>query len=141
MHNHSASDIYIYLAEPITCLPFYEKFLGIYEFSAGPNPSTQRTEPVMSLTKADIVESISDQCGYSKNRSTELLEATLEALKSTLESGEQVLISGFGKFCVKAKNGRGVRNHSTGNDLTPGARRIVVFRCSPVMREKLNGKG
>ena len=95
----------------------------------------------MSLTKADIVESISDQCGYSKKRSTELLETTLEALKKTLESGEQVLISGFGKFCVKEKNGRGARNHSTGNDLTPGASRIVVFRCSPVMREKLNGKG
>jgi integration host factor subunit alpha len=64
----------------------------------------------------------------------------LEIIKSTLESGEDVLISGFGKFEVKEKNARRGRNPQTGSDLMLGARRVVIFKCSGVLREKMNGK-
>ena len=95
----------------------------------------------MALTKAHIIDSIYNNCGCSKTKSTELMESILETIKKSLESGEDVLISGFGKFCVKEKNERRGRNPATGNDLTLGARRVVTFRCSSVLREKINGKG
>ena len=95
----------------------------------------------MTLTKADIVESIYSQCGFSKTKSTQLVEATLEFIKGSLESGEDVLLSGFGKFSVNRKDARRGRNPATGDDITLGARRVVTFRCSPVLRAKMNGKG
>ena len=95
----------------------------------------------MSLTKANLINSIYKQCGVSKHMSTNMVESLLELMKSTLESGEDVLISGFGKFCVKDKSERRGRNPSTGYDLKLGARRIVIFSCSPVLREKINRKG
>ena len=95
----------------------------------------------MSLTKSDLIDSIYNRCGFSKAKSFELVESTLETIKRTLESGEDVLIFGFGKFCVKEKNERRGRNPHTGDDLMLGARRVVIFKCSNVLREKLNGKG
>jgi len=94
----------------------------------------------MSITKAEIVKSISNHCGYSKVQSLEMVEFILETIKKTLESGEDVLISKFGKFCVKNKNPSRGRNPSTGEDLTLGASRIILFRCSTVLKDKLNGK-
>ena len=94
----------------------------------------------MSLTKANLINSIRNQCVLSKDISTNLVESVLEMMKSTLESGEDVLISGFGKFCVKEKNERRGRNPATGYDLQLGAKRVVTFRCSSVLREKINGK-
>jgi integration host factor subunit alpha len=94
----------------------------------------------MTLTKSVIVENIYNQCGLSKNASTRAVESLLEIIKSTLESGEDVLISGFGKFEVKEKNARRGRNPQTGRDLMLGARRVVMFKCSGVLREKMNGK-
>ncbi|MBW1722110.1 MAG: integration host factor subunit alpha [Deltaproteobacteria bacterium] len=94
----------------------------------------------MTLTKADITESIYHQCGYSKGKSIRLVETLLEIIKRTLESGEEVLISGFGKFSVKYKKERRGRNPATGEDLTLGARKVVTFRCSPVLRAKMNGQ-
>jgi len=64
----------------------------------------------MALTKAQIIEEISNRNGFTMKKSTELMESLLEILKSALESGEDVLISGFGKFCVKDKNARRGRN-------------------------------
>ena len=95
----------------------------------------------MSLTKTNLINSIYNQYGLSKNISTNLVESLLELMKSTFESGEDVLISGFGKFCVKDKSERQGRNPTTGNDLNLEARRIVIFRCSSVLREKINRKG
>jgi integration host factor subunit alpha len=95
----------------------------------------------MALTKADIAESISTECGYPKTKSTELIETILEIIGKKLSSGENVLISGFGKFSVNEKNERRGRNPATGNDLTIEARTVATFRCSPVLKEKLNGKG
>jgi len=80
------------------------------------------------------------QCGFSKTKSTDLTKTILKIVKKSLESGEDVLISGFGKFCVNEKNLRRGRNPATGNDLILDARKVVTFKCSSVLKEKLNGK-
>ncbi|MBW1766686.1 MAG: integration host factor subunit alpha [Deltaproteobacteria bacterium] len=92
----------------------------------------------MSLTKNHLIEAINNDLGYSKKKSTVLTESILEIIKMTLESGEDILISGFGKFCVSEKNDRRGRNPATGNDLALGARRVVTFKCSSVLKEKIN---
>jgi integration host factor subunit alpha len=93
----------------------------------------------MTLTKAKIVEEVSEQNGYPKNQSIEMIETLLEIIKSTLESGEDVLISRFGKFCVKEKHERRGRNPATGKDMMLEPRRVVTFRCSRQLRDKING--
>jgi integration host factor subunit alpha len=92
----------------------------------------------MALTKIQIVESIQNQTGFTKNRSSELVETLLEIIKSTLASGEDVLISGFGKFCVNHKKERRGRNPATGEDMMLAPRRIVTFKCSGNLRDKIN---
>jgi len=73
----------------------------------------------MTLTKAHIINAIADQIGFPKNHSSEMVETLLNLIKSTLESGEDVLISGFGigKFYVKDKRQRKGRNPATGEDM------------------------
>ena len=85
-----------------------------------------------------IVDAIHEQLGYPKNKSAEMLETLLELIKNNLEKGEDVLISGFGKFCVKAKNQRRGRNPATGADMILDQRRVVTFRCSHLLRDKIN---
>ena len=92
----------------------------------------------MALTKAHIIENVSTNNGYSKTRSTILVESVLHIVKKTLASGEDVLLSGFGKFCVNEKGEREGRNPETGNSMTLRARRIVTFRCSAPLRAKMN---
>jgi len=95
----------------------------------------------MPLTKADIIESLSLHYGFSKTNSNKVVESILQIIKETLPSGEDVLISGFGKFSVKEKKTeRRGRNPQTGDDLTLGARRVVKFKCSVVLRDKINWK-
>ncbi len=94
----------------------------------------------MALTKIDIVESIKDQFGFTKNQSFETIEALLEIMKKTLESGEDILISGFGRFCVKEKSERRGRNPATGGDLMLAPRKVVTFKCSAKLRDEVNGK-
>ena len=94
----------------------------------------------MTLTKAMIIDVIHNQLGYPKNKSAELLEILLEIMKGTLEKGEDVLISGFGKFCVKDKQERRGRNPATGDDMILAKRRVVTFRCSHLLRSKINGE-
>ena len=93
----------------------------------------------MALTKVEMVNSIADQIGYPKNYSSEIVETLLEIIKGSLESGDDVLISGFGKFCVKEKAERRGRNPSTGEDMMMKPRKVVTFRCSRNLREKING--
>ena len=93
----------------------------------------------MTLTKANIVEEVAEQNGYTKNRSFEMIETLLEIIKRTLESGEDVLVSRFGKFCVKTKHERRGRNPSTGKDMMLEPRKVVTFRCSRQLRDKING--
>jgi integration host factor subunit alpha len=97
-------------------------------------------EHLMTLTKAHIVETVAEQIGYTKNQSSETIEILLKIIKRTLESGEDVLVSGFGKFCVKEKNERRGRNPATGKDMMLEPRKVVTFRCSRQLRDKINGK-
>ena len=92
----------------------------------------------MTLTKFHLIDAIAQQNGYSRKKSTETVEITLELIKSTLESGKNVLISGFGKFCVKDKRERKGRNPATGEDMTLAPRRVVTFKCSGKLRDKIN---
>jgi len=94
----------------------------------------------MALTKVLIIDRICNDCGCSRIKATELVESIIEAIKKSLESGGDVLISGFGKLCVKEKNERRGRNPATGNDLALEARRVVTFRCSGALKDRINGK-
>ena len=93
----------------------------------------------MTLAKAHIIDAIADQIGFPKNHSSEIVETLLEIIKRILESGEDVLISKFGKFCVKEKRQRKGRNPATGEDIILAPRRVVTFKCSGKLRDKLNG--
>ena len=92
----------------------------------------------MTLTKENFVGSIQNHLHLSKRKSNEVFESLMEIIKNTLEGGEDVLISRFGKFRVKDKTERRGRNPKVGNEVTIGARRVVTFRCSTVLREKIN---
>ncbi len=92
----------------------------------------------MTLTKAQMIDFIYKQVNLPKNKSVQVVDSLLEIIKRTLENGEDVMISGFGKFSVKDKRGRRGRNPHTGEDLMLGERRIVRFKCSGRLRDKLN---
>jgi len=91
-----------------------------------------------TLTKAQIIENIAETNGFTRIKSVETTEIMLELIKSTLASGEDVLVSGFGKFCVKKKSERRGRNPATGKDMMLPPRRVVTFQCSGKLREKIN---
>lgn len=92
------------------------------------------------MTKAEIVEKVSNKTGLSKKETTELVESVFSLLKSTLENGENVKISGFGKFEVKQKKDRRGRNPQTGDTITIEARRVLSFKPSSVLRTAVNAE-
>ncbi len=92
----------------------------------------------MALTKENIIDSIYHQIGLSKSQSRIVVERLLELIKQRLETGEDLLISGFGKFVVNRKSARRGRNPQTTEDLQLRARRVVVFKTSGVLRDKIN---
>ena len=92
-------------------------------FTSHPTPYPLEDQPV-ALTKEHIVDSLCSQCGLSKKKPINLVESVLELLKSTLESAEDVLITGFGNFCVREKNERRGRNPQTGEKLMLSPRRV-----------------
>ena len=94
----------------------------------------------MTLTKIQMVESVHNQTGFPRNRSLDIVETLLEIIKNTLASGEDVLISGFGKFCVNAKKERKGRNPATGEDMMLEPRKVVTFKCSGKLRKRINKK-
>ena len=94
----------------------------------------------MTLTKARIVNQIAEQSGITQKKTIETVETLMELMKSSLESGNDVLISGFGKFCVKNKRKRRGRNPATGDEMILDARRTVTFKCSGKLRDRVNGK-
>ncbi|MCF8037228.1 MAG: integration host factor subunit alpha [Desulfobacteraceae bacterium] len=91
----------------------------------------------MALTKNKIVESVND-LGFTKKKSVDIVESLLEIIKRSLENDEDVLVSGFGKFCIKQKNTRRGRNPATGEDLLLNARKVVTFKCSGKLRDRIN---
>ena len=92
----------------------------------------------MTTTKFDLINAVADANGFPQNKSTEIIEILLELLKTKLAAGEEVLISGFGMFCVKKKRERRGRNPATGEDMTLEARKVVTFKCSGQLRNKIN---
>ncbi|MBN2254902.1 MAG: integration host factor subunit alpha [Deltaproteobacteria bacterium] len=92
----------------------------------------------MTLTKAEIVKNLHAQTGFSKERCTELVESVFELMKQELENGNDMLISGFGKWSVKGKNPRKGRNPQTGSELMLDGRRVVTFKCSRKLKESVN---
>ena len=94
----------------------------------------------MALTKMDLIEQVTTEVGLLRNKSGESVESVIEIIKSTLASGEDVMVSGFGKFCVKDKSERKGRNPATGEDAILPARRVVTFKCSGKLRDKVNGR-
>ena len=95
----------------------------------------------MTLVKENLIQSLYDQVGLSKQQSKALVDNIFDLIKKSLESGDDVLLSGFGKFSVRSKAPRRGRNPSTGEDLTLDARRVVMFKCSGVLRDKINRAG
>jgi integration host factor subunit alpha len=90
------------------------------------------------MTKADIVEQIYEQVGFSKKESAELVEKVFDAIKATLAEGEKVKISGFGNFVVRGKNSRKGRNPQTGQEILLEARKVLTFKPSLVLKNLLN---
>ena len=98
---------------------------------------------MQTLTKAQIVENIYDELdetGLSRKNCADIVEILLELMKYSLERGNDVLISGFGKFRVKEKNARRGRNPATGDELILDPRRVVTFKCSGKLRDMINHK-
>lgn len=91
----------------------------------------------MTLSKANIIKDLV-RLGFSKTSAARLFETIQESIKSSLENGEDVLISGFGKFCVNDKGRRKGKNPTTGKDMILDRRRAVTFKCSKVLKDKLN---
>jgi integration host factor subunit alpha len=92
----------------------------------------------MKLIKADLIDSIYRQACLSKKQSAQVVESLIDVIKDSLENGGDILISGLGKFCVRDKSRRRGRNPWTGKELTLDERRVVRFKCSGVLRGKIN---
>ena len=94
----------------------------------------------MTITKAHLIDVIRIRFDLNKSRSGDLVGSLFEIMKTTIARHEDILISGFGKFCLKEKRQRQGRNPATGDRLILDSRRIVTFSCSPILKGKLNGK-
>ena len=94
---------------------------------------------VNTLTRADLCEAVYNEVGLSRTESAEIVETILEEICVRLEAGENVKLSSFGTFTVRKKGGRIGRNPKTGEEVPITPRRVLVFRPSHVLREKVNG--
>jgi len=92
----------------------------------------------MALTKAQLVEDVHQQIGFSREDSVEIIEILIELIKYSLERGNDVMISNFGKFQVREKEARRGRNPATGESLILDPRRVVTFKYSGKLRDLLN---
>jgi integration host factor subunit alpha len=92
------------------------------------------------MVKADIVEKVCKMIGFPKKESIDLVEQVFETLKEVLETGENIKITGFGNFVVKKKSDRRGRNPQTGENITIGARHILTFKPSTLLKQSINKK-
>ena len=90
------------------------------------------------MTKAEIIARIDGKVGLSKNHVSDVVEATFEIIKSCLEKGANVKISGFGSFVVRSKNPRRGRNPKTGEEIIIKGRRVLTFKASTTLKETIN---
>jgi len=91
----------------------------------------------MTINKAYLTDSIHKRSGLPKSRSSAVVGSLVEIMKAALGEGEDILISGFGKFCVKENNGRAHRNSLTSQNLMPESKNVVTFKCSQLLKQKL----
>lgn len=95
----------------------------------------------MTVTKADIVDHVFEKVGFSKKEATEVVESIFDLVKSHLENGQKVKVSGFGTFVVHDKQPRRGRNPQTGDSIVIRGRRVLGFKASPVLKKSLNREG
>jgi integration host factor subunit alpha len=93
----------------------------------------------MCVTKAEIAKAVHERVGLSKKESAEIVDTVLNTVRNSLEQGEDVKISGFGHFMVRAKRARRGRNPKTGEEITITPRKVVTFRASHLMKMKMGG--
>ena len=93
-----------------------------------------------AMTKADIVSNVQETTGFTLKESGEFVEEVFEIMKSTLETGEHLKVSGFGSFIVKQKADRRGRNPQTGETITIDSRRVLTFKSSPLLRQAINDR-
>jgi len=91
------------------------------------------------MTKADLIKAIYERVGFSREESASIVETVFETIKDTLGKGENIKISGFGNFVIREKRERPGRNPKTKEAMTISARRVLTFKPSPVLRNKVNG--
>jgi len=89
------------------------------------------------MTKAELVDAVFGKVGLSKTESQDIIEEIFETIQQTLIEGESVKISGFGTFNVKKKNARRGRNPKTGDDLQITPRRVITFKVSNHLKERI----
>jgi integration host factor subunit alpha len=94
-----------------------------------------------TLTRADLGEAVYQEVGLSRNESTQMVEAVLEEISGALESGEGVKISSFGSFIIRQKRERTGRNPKTGQEVPISPRKVLIFRASNILKDRINGKG
>jgi len=94
----------------------------------------------MTVTKAQIVEALFAENLFTNKESAQIIDTLFELMKQSLENGEDVLISGFGKFSVREKHQRTGRNPHTRESMTLPPRKVVTFKCSAVLRAAMNGE-
>ncbi|MDX8392663.1 MAG: integration host factor subunit alpha [Mariprofundaceae bacterium] len=94
----------------------------------------------MFLTKAEIATLVHEHVGLSKKESGQIVDSVLDMIRQTLERGEDVKLSGFGHFMVRSKHARRGRNPKTGNEITISSRRVVTFRASHLLKQKIIGE-
>lgn len=90
------------------------------------------------MTKADIVDLVFDKVGYSKKDVAVVIEEVFECIKSELEKGEKVKLSGFGNFTIHQKRARRGRNPQTGDEITIEERRVMTFKASQILKKAIN---
>mgnify|MGYP001619986214 CR=1 FL=1 len=93
-----------------------------------------------TLTRSDLAEAVYQQVGLSRNESADLVEAMLDELSNTLIKGENVKVSAFGSFSIRQKGERVGRNPKTGVEVPILPRKVLVFRASHVLKDRINGK-
>ncbi len=94
----------------------------------------------MTLTKSNIVDSVYERTELTKKEAAEYVNEVLELMKETLESGEEIKVSGFGKFEVRHKEERMGRNPQTGDEIMIPERKVLRFKVSQVLKDELNGE-
>jgi len=92
----------------------------------------------MALTKEKLITHLETQLGMGRQESRQVVERLLKIMKDTLSQGEDLLISGFGKFSVRQKKARPGRNPQTKTSMTLAARKVLVFKASGVLRKRIN---